>query len=263
MWGFVKDCAPAAPDPMLFARSLLFQVVFYLNTILWLVAIIPTLVMPRHAILRVAQAWGRVTLFLLRVIVGTKVEYRGRDRIPPGGLLVAAKHQSFADIHALLPTMPDPTFVLKRELTWIPLFGWFAIKAQMIPIDRSRGAAAVADMNRRAADEAARGRQILIYPEGTRRAPGAEPAYRQGVSHLYRNLDVPCVPVALNSGLFWPRRRFVIRPGTIVVEFLEPIAPGLDRLEFLRLLQDRIETASARLLAEATAAQRARERVLA
>lgn len=236
---------------MLALRSFLFQTVFYANTIVWLIVIVPTLAMPRKAIVRVAQAWGSVSLWLLRTIVGTRVEYRGRDRIPAGALLVAAKHQSFADIHALLPLFADPTFVLKRELTFIPLFGPLALKARMIAVDRKRGAAAIAGMNRQALAAKAAGRQILIYPEGTRRPPGAEPAYRQGVSHLYRTLEVPCLPVALNSGLYWPRRRAFIRPGTIVVEFLEPIPPGLDRTEFLARLEGAIEQASNRLLAEA------------
>jgi 1-acyl-sn-glycerol-3-phosphate acyltransferase len=236
---------------MIVARSLVFTVLFYLNTIVMLIAALPTFLMPRIAILRVAQAWARVSLVLLRVVVGTKVEFRGLDRIPEGGLLVASKHQSFADIHAILPKLSDPTFILKRELTWIPVWGWFTIKAGMIPVDRSRGSAAIADMNNRARAEVARGRQILIYPEGTRRPPGAEPAYKQGVAHLYRSLGVPCLPVALNSGLFWPRRRFVMRPGRIVVEFLEPIAPGLEREVFLQVLKERIESASNRLLTEA------------
>jgi 1-acyl-sn-glycerol-3-phosphate acyltransferase len=235
---------------MIVLRSLLFNVAFYLNTIVMLIAALPTFLMPRNAILRVAQAWARVSLVLLRVIVGTKVEYRGLHRIPAGGLLVASKHQSFADIHALLPRLSDPTFILKRELTWIPIWGWFTIKAGMIPVDRSRGSSALADMNKRARDEVARGRQILIYPEGTRRAPGAEPSYRQGVAHLYRSLGVPCLPVALNSGLFWPRRRFVLRPGTIIVEFLDPIPPGLDRDGFMADLEGRIEAASTRLIEE-------------
>ena len=236
---------------MIVARSLVFTILFYLNTIVMLIAALPTFLMPRIAILRVAQAWARVSLVLLRVVVGTKVEFRGLDRIPEGGLLVASKHQSFADIHAILPKLADPTFILKRELTWIPVWGWFTIKAGMIPVDRSRGSAAIADMNNRARAEVARGRQILIYPEGTRRPPGAEPAYKQGVAHLYRSLGVPCLPVALNSGLFWPRRRFVMRPGRIVVEFLEPIAPGLEREVFLQVLKERIESASNRLLTEA------------
>jgi 1-acyl-sn-glycerol-3-phosphate acyltransferase len=239
---------------MILVRSLLFGVAFYLNTMLWLVAIIPTLVMPRMAIVRVAQEWGRFSLLLLRIIVGTRVEYRGLDRIPPGGLLVAAKHQSLADVLALLPTVRDPAFILKRELTFIPIWGWLAMKAGMISVDRSKGASAVADMNSRALQEVRRGRQILIYPEGTRRPPGAEPAYKQGVAHLYRSLNVPCLPVAVNSGVFWPRRRLFLTPGTIVVEFLEPIGPGLEREVFLQLLRERIETASTRLLAEARGA---------
>ena len=236
---------------MIIARSLLFSLVFYLNTIAMLIVALPTFLMPRIAILRVAQTWAKVSLFFLRVIVGTRVEYRGLDRIPQGGLLIASKHQSFADIHALLPKLSDPTFILKRELTWIPIWGWFTIKAGMIPVDRSRGSAAIADMNRRARDEVEGGRQILIYPEGTRRAPGAEPAYRQGVAHLYRSLNVPCVPVALNSGLFWPRRKLKLRPGTIIVEFLPAIPPGLEREEFMDLLRTSIERASNRLLDEA------------
>ncbi len=232
-------------------RSGLFNLLFYVNTILWLVAIVPTLLMPPRAILRVAQAWARVSLWLLRVTVGTVVEYRGLENLPRGGALVASKHQSFADIHVLLPRLPDPTFILKRELTLIPLFGAFALKAGMIPVDRKKGAGAVADMNRRAADAVRAGRQILIYPEGTRRSPGAEPAYKSGVAHLYRSLGVACVPVALNSGLFWPRRRFVLTRGTIIVEFLPPILPGLDRAAFLALLQERIEIATSRLVAEA------------
>lgn len=232
-------------------RSVLFNALFYLNTTAWLLAVIPTLVMPRIAIVRVAQAWCRTSLFLLRAIVGTRVEYRGLERIPAGGLLVASKHQSFADILALMPVLTDPTFILKRELTWIPFFGWYLMKAGMIPVDRSRGAGALADMNRLAASQVSAGRQVLIYPEGTRRAPGSAPAYKYGVAHLYRSLDVPCLPVALNSGLFWPRRSLALRPGTIVVDVLEPMPPGLERGAFLSSLEDRIEAASNALIREA------------
>ena len=231
-------------------RSLAFQLAFYLNTAVWLVAIIPTLAMPRRAILRVAQNWGRFSLVLLRAIVGTRVEYRGLHHVPPGGLLLAAKHQSLADVLALVGAVDDPCFILKRELTLVPLWGSFALKAGMISVDRSKGSGALADINRQAAAAVRNGQQILIYPEGTRRSPGAPPAYKQGVAHLYGALDIPCVPVAVNSGVFWPRRRFVMRPGTIVIEFLPPIPPGEPRDRFMSALQDRIETASARLLAE-------------
>jgi 1-acyl-sn-glycerol-3-phosphate acyltransferase len=239
---------------MLIARSLLFNVVFYANLVLWmLVVLVPVLLMPRKAILRVAQAWGRSSLWLLRVITGTRVEYRGLGRIPPGGLLVAAKHQSLWETFALLPLFDDPAFILKRELIWIPLFGWLAAKARMVPIDRGGGSSVLAEMNRRAREEVQNGRQILIFPEGTRRPAGAEPAYKFGVAHLYASLGVPCLPIALNSGLFWPRRRFVRRPGTVIVEILDPIPPGLPRDEFLARLKEVIETASDRLLAEGRA----------
>jgi 1-acyl-sn-glycerol-3-phosphate acyltransferase len=241
---------------MLVLRSLLFNAAFYLNLCLQLLYATVTLVMPRMAIVRVAQFWGVSSVWLMRVIVGTKAEFRGIERIPPGGIIVAAKHQSFWETFALLRFFDQPTYILKRELTWIPFFGWLLLKAGMIPVDRGAGGAAIAGMNRRAIRAVRQGRQILIFPEGTRRAPGAEPAYKAGVSHLYRTLEVPCLPVALNSGVFWPRRRFLRRPGTIVVEFLEPIPPGLERGEFLEVLTQRIETASRRLLEEAEAAER-------
>ena len=175
------------------------------------------------------QAWCRSSLWLTRRVAGIGVEFRGLERIPPGGLLVASKHQSFLETFALIAVLDDPAFILKRELMWIPFVGWFLAKIGMVPIDRGARSLALVEMNRRARAEAAKGRQILIFPEGTRRPPGAEPAYKYGVAHLYRSLGVPCVPVALNAGLFWPRRSFVRRPGTAVIEFGEPIPPGLDR----------------------------------
>jgi len=238
---------------MLAVRSLLFNAAFYANLILWMLVATPLLLAPRMALMRVAQAWGRSNLWLLRTIAGTRLELRGRERIPPGGLLVAAKHQSLWETFALATLFDDPAFVLKRELTWIPLFGWFLRKADMVSVDRRAGSNALRDMTRRARDEVARGRQLLIFPEGTRRPPGADPAYKYGIVHLYEKLGVPCLPVALNSGLFWPRRRFIRRAGTIVVEILEPIPPGLPRDEFFRAVTQQIEAASTRLLAEGQA----------
>jgi len=238
---------------MLLVRSLAFNVAFYANIVVWLVMIVPTFVMPRIALVRTAQAWARSSLWLLKVIVGTRVEFRGRERVPPGGLLVAAKHQSLWETFALMTAFDDPVFILKRELIWIPLFGWYLWKADMVPVNRKAGSLALVDMNRRAREKVRHGRQILIFPEGTRRPPGAEPAYKFGIAHLYTTLDVPCLPVALNSGLFWPRRRFIRRPGTIVVEFLEPLAPGLPRDRFFQELRSRLEEASQRLLIEGEA----------
>jgi 1-acyl-sn-glycerol-3-phosphate acyltransferase len=239
---------------MLIARSLLFNTVFYVHILVCMVAILPLLLGPRKTLIRAVQLWGRSNLWLLRTIVGIRVEFRGRENIRPGALLVAAKHQSVWETFGLLTVFDDPAFVLKRELMWLPLFGWLAWKSGMVPVNRGAGSSALTDMTQRARDEAADGRQILIFPEGTRRAPGAEPAYKFGIAHLYASLDLPCLPVALNSGLFWPRRRFIRRPGTILVEFLEPIAPGLQRKAFMEELQARIETAGDRLLTEGRAA---------
>ena len=231
-------------------RSVIFNVLFYLNLTVQIVAALPTLVMPRRAIIEVARFWARSNLWLLRVVCGTRVEFRGLDKIPAGPLLVAAKHQSLWETFALITVFRDPAYIMKRELMWIPFFGWYTWKAGMIAVDRGRGSQALAAMNVSARRELGRDRQIIIFPEGTRRAPGAEPRYKHGVAHLYASVDVPCLPVALNSGLFWPRRSFRRYPGTIRVEFLDPIPPRLDKDAFVERMQQEIESASARLLAE-------------
>jgi len=234
-------------------RSILYNLLFYLNLLALMMVALVTLVMPRWGILGMAKFWGRTSVWLLRVICGTKVEFRGLEKIGHGPLLVAAKHQSTWETFALLSLFDDFTFIIKRELTWIPLFGWFAIKGGMISVNRGAGQQALNDMAERARAEIHKGRQLVIFPEGTRRAPGAEPRYKFGVAKLYAEIGAPCIPIALNSGLFWPRRRFLRLPGTIVVEVLDPIPPGLGPDEFLRRLQDDIETATARLLAEGRA----------
>jgi len=231
-------------------RSVIFNALFYLNLLLHFIAAVPTLVLPRRAILKVATFWGRTNLWLLRVICDIKFEYRGVENITPGPLLVASKHQSLWETFALLPLFDDPAFILKRELLWIPFFGWYAWKAGMIPVNRGKRSQALADMTVCGLEELARGRQIVIFPEGTRRAPGAEPNYKYGIVHLYAETATTCLPIALNSGLFWPRRSFLRYPGTIMVEVLEPIAPGLDKKTFAEQLTQEIETATARLVAE-------------
>jgi 1-acyl-sn-glycerol-3-phosphate acyltransferase len=235
---------------LVIVRSVVFNIAFYLNLLAHFIAAIPTLVMPRRAILSVATFWGRTNLVLLRVICGIKVDYRGLQNIPPGPLLVASKHQSLWETFALLPLFHDPAFILKRELLWIPFFGWYAWKAGMIPVNRGKRAQALAEMTVRAREELGRDRQIVIFPEGTRRAPGAEPSYKYVIVHLYGEPGVSCLPIALNSGLFWPRRSFLRYPGRVVVEVLDPIAPGLGKPVFAEQLQQRIETATARLIAE-------------
>jgi 1-acyl-sn-glycerol-3-phosphate acyltransferase len=233
-----------------FVRSVLFNILFYLNLTAYLFAALPTLLLPRAAILAMVRSWARTNLWLLRAVCGINAEFRGLERIPQGPLLVASKHQSTWETFALVLLFTDPAFILKRELMWLPLFGWFAWKAEMIPVDRGARSQALAAIAARSQVELARNRQIVIFPEGTRRPPGAEPAYKFGVVHLYAQTGVSCLPVALNSGLLWPRRTFYRHPGTIVVECLAPIAPGLDKQVFADRLQHTIEDATARLIEE-------------
>jgi 1-acyl-sn-glycerol-3-phosphate acyltransferase len=231
-------------------RSIAFNALFYLNTLVWLILALPTFFMPYRAIIWIAQTWARINLVLLRVVAGIDYEIRGREKIPSGAIIVAAKHQSTWETFALLPLFDDPTFILKRELQWIPVFGWLTIKGRMVPVDRGAGSQALAAMAERARIELANGRQLIIFPEGTRRPAAAEPRYKYGVAHLYAAEGVPCLPIALNSGLFWRRRSIRLKPGTVIVEILDPIAPGLDKEVFFERLRSEIETATARLLAE-------------
>ena len=238
---------------LILVRSIAFNVLFYVNTIFWLLVGIPTFLMPYWGIVEVAKAWGRVNLVLLRWTVGIKVEIRGAEKIPKGGLIVAAKHQSAWETFVLVTLFDEPLYIVKRELMWIPFFGWLMAKGRMVPVDRSAGSHALIDMTERARIERGRGRQLIIFPEGTRRPAGAEPRYKYGVAHLYAAEGVPCVPIALNSGLFWPRRTILRHPGTVLVEVLDPIMPGLDKEVFFKRLQDAIEPATARLIAESQA----------
>ena len=238
---------------LILVRSIAFNLLFYVNTVFWLIAGLPTFFMPYWAIVEIAKAWGRVNLFLLRWVAGIKIEVRGAEKIPKGGLIIASKHQSAWETFALLPLFDIPLFIVKRELMWIPFFGWLMAKGRMVPVDRTAGSQALVRMTERARIEIGRGRQLIIFPEGTRRPAGAEPRYKYGVSHLYAAEGVPCVPIALNSGLFWPRRSTLRYPGTVLVEVLDPIMPGLDKDEFFKRLQSDIETATARLIAESQA----------
>ena len=235
------------------ARSLVFNVLFYVTTTMFVVIGSPLLFAPRRWAMWALAINSRFELWLLKLIVGTTLEVRGQEKLPRSACLVACKHQSAWETFALIPLFRDPALLMKRELFWIPFHGWFSHKFEMIPVDRDKGPAALRRMLREAKARIADGREIIIFPEGTRRAPGAPPVYKTGVILLYDALGVPCVPVALNSGLFWPRRSLPRRPGTIVVEFLDPIPPGLPKAEFLKRLTEAIETASNRLLAEAEA----------
>jgi 1-acyl-sn-glycerol-3-phosphate acyltransferase len=235
----------------LVARSALFNVLFYANMVVRMIVALPAIGLPHAYILGVLRGYARSSLALLRTFCAITVEWRGREKLPAGSYIVACKHQSLWETFALFALLPDPTYVLKRELMWLPLFGWLATKAGMIPIDRGARVKALADMTAAARRAIADGRQIVIFPEGTRRAPGAAPRYLPGVAHLYAETGLACVPVALNSGLFWPRRSLRRYPGKVLVEVLDPIPPGLDKRAFLTHLQTVLEGATARLLREA------------
>jgi len=232
----------------IFLRSLVYNVLFYLLLAFWVILGIPTYVMPRSGIITIAQCWARSSIWLMRVICNTKVEYRGVEKIPKGPLIVASKHQSMWETFALLQFFPEPLYILKRELRWIPLFGWYLIKTNMIGVVRGAGGRSLIEMARRAGEEVRRGRQLIIFPEGTRTAVDAPPRYKTGVAQVYVDCGVACLPVALNSGLFWPRRTFMRYPGTIVVEFLDLLPPGLTRHEFIAQVSTAIDAATNRLV---------------
>jgi 1-acyl-sn-glycerol-3-phosphate acyltransferase len=232
-------------------RSLAFALLFYVITAVFLVAGSWLLLAPRGWAMAGLKAHAITSCWLLRLIAGTRMEVRGHKNLPSGACLVVAKHQSAWDTFALIPLFSDPAIVLKDELKWIPLYGWFCVKFAHILVERDKAGTALKAMIRTAKDRVAAGRQVLIFPEGTRRAPGAAPDYKPGYVALYEALGVPCVPLALNSGLYWPRRSLHRHPGTIIVELLDPIPPGLSRKAFRAELESRLEAACDRLLIEA------------
>ena len=225
-------------------RSALFLLWFALITTILSLIFLPVLALPRGATVWLARVWARATFWGLKVFTGVDWEIRGRP--PQGAVLVASKHMSMWDTLALYLALDQPAIVLKRELLRIPFYGWFLAKAAAVPIDRSAGARALRKMSEAARAVLAQGRPILIFPEGTRKKPGAAPDYKPGVAGLYSQLGVDCVPVALNSGVYWTG--FLKRPGIIVLEFLEPIPPGMKRDAFMTVLESRIETATASIL---------------
>ena len=230
-------------------RALLFYLVFFGSGTLFLTLALPALLMPRRVTIRVGELWFVFVLAALRLVCGITHEVRGRENLPASPCIVAAKHQSAWDTIAFLTFLDDGSYVIKKELTRIPVYGWLLSKAGMVPVDRTAGAKALRHMVAAARTRLGEGRSIVIFPEGTRTAPGERRAYHPGVAALYGKLGVPVVPVALNSGLFWPRRSFTKRPGRIVVEILPAIAPGLPRAEFMERLETAIEATTARLCA--------------
>jgi 1-acyl-sn-glycerol-3-phosphate acyltransferase len=232
-------------------RSALYAAGFQLWTALMAVLYLPLLALPRRAMVLSARFWLKGVMALLRLTAGVTYEVRGRDTLPAGPVIVASKHQSAFETFAFHLLLDDPAYVLKRELTWIPFFGWYLAKTGVIAIDRSAGTKALKAMVKGGEQARAEGRPIVVFPEGTRTPPGSRHPYHSGVAMLYGGLGLPVVPVALNSGLFWGKRAFTKRPGRVTIEFLPAIPPGLDRRRFMAELESRIETASDRLVAEA------------
>jgi 1-acyl-sn-glycerol-3-phosphate acyltransferase len=234
-------------------RTAIFYVLFIGQTAIlaFIVGIIAIVWRRRTAVSwAIAQYWRNSNVFLLRWIVGIKTSVEGGEGIPPGPCIIAAKHQSDWDIFAILPYTDDkPAYIAKRELIDIPFFGWAAQSIDTISIDRKLGAEAIPAMLADAKEKVSRGCRIVIYPEGTRKAPLADPDYRQGIARLYDALGVPVIPVALNSGLFWGRNSLVCWPGTARAKFLPPIMPGLPAAEFMATLQAVIEAETTRLIA--------------
>lgn len=235
---------------MLLLRSLIFQIVYYSNLTFWMTLWLPGLVLGRKSVLELGRQWGRTSLFWLRVICNVKAEFRGMENIPKGPVIVACKHQSVWETFTLPMFFPDFSYILKRELVYMPLFGWYLVAAEQIAIDRSRGGKLLPQLVAKAKAIFAQDRQLFIFPEGTRRKAGAPPEYKFGVAHLYRDTKMTVVPVALNSGMCWARRALLIHPGTIIMEFLPPIAPGKPARAFFQELQDKMESATDRLIEE-------------
>lgn len=230
-------------------RSCVFNTLFLIWTAIVLIVCLP--IVTPGATIKAGRIWARVSLAMLWAICGLRHEIRGLAHLPAGPCMIAAKHQSAWDTLIFPLLVNGPGYIYKRELRRIPLFGWYLTRAGCIPIDRAGGPAALRRMIEHARRSLVQGRTIIIFPEGTRLAPGERGPYHPGVAALYGQLSVPVVPVAVNSGLYWGRRAFHKLPGRIILEFLPPIGPGLPRREFAATLEQRIEEASDRLLAEA------------
>ena len=228
-------------------RSLIYVALFYLWTAVIAIGCTPILLGPQRWTHAMFHFWGRGVTGML-VICGIRVEVRGQQFIPRGAALVAPKHQCMLDVFAQFTWLPKSAFVMKQELAWIPWFAWYAKKAGSITIDREGGSKTMRQVIREGTERFQRGCQVVTFPEGTRKAPGDAPDYKPGIAALYRELDVPVCPVATNAGEHWSAKGLKLTPGLVVYEYLEPIPPGLKRAEFMRLLQDRIETRSTALL---------------
>lgn len=238
---------------MIALRSFLFQILFYINTTMMMIVLSPIyFLMPRS--FAIPKAWAAISNWLMDKVAGATFEIEGLENLPRTAAIIAPKHQSAWDTFMLLPWIADPVYILKRELFWIPLFGWYMKKQRLIPVNREAKGRNMVDVMKRTSEELATGRQLIIYPEGTRRPPGAEPVYKHGIARLYRALKVPVVPIVMHPGLFWPKNALKRYPGHFKIRILPPIEPGLSQDEFLETLMATMERESDALLLETVAA---------
>jgi 1-acyl-sn-glycerol-3-phosphate acyltransferase len=229
--------------------SLIFVAQMYLAMLVIALIYLPYALYSRDGALAACHAYCRWVRFTARHLVGLRSEIRGEP--PQGEVVIAAKHQSFFDILIIFSAVPRGRFIMKKELKWAPILGWYALRIGCIPVDRGKRGAAIAQMMADVKAGNQRPGQLIIYPQGTRVAPGAYLPYKIGTSLLYAQLGQPCVPVATNVGVFWPKHGITRKPGLAVVEFLPAIAPGLANADFMARLETDIELASDRLMAEA------------
>lgn len=229
-------------------RSLIFMIVIYVWMLILGIVYLPYAIFTKQGALRACKTYARSTMWLARWMVGIRCEVRGT--VPTGEVVIGAKHQSFLDIIMIFDAIPHGKFIMKRELLWTPVIGMYARRLGCIPVNRGKKGAAVAKMVKDVAKEFAEPGQLVIYPQGTRVAPGVSKPYKVGTAILYSGLGFPCVPVATNAGVFWPRSGILRKPGLAIVDFLDPIEPGVERNAFLSRLENVIETRSDALMKE-------------
>ncbi len=235
---------------MTFLRSLIFNTLFFTYGTFFSIALLLTLPFPRRLLQRGLGLWMKITMATLKGVAGINMEYRGLHNLPSGAAIIVCKHQSAWETGIFLTILDDATYILKKQLLSIPFYGLLLRKSKMIAIDRDGGASSLKKLVAESLAALDDGRKVVIFPEGTRSAVGDKLPYHPGVAAVYKRATVPVIPVALNSGLFWPRRKFLKQPGCIVLEYLEPMPTGLDRKAFMAELENRIETASNRLINE-------------
>ncbi|WP_037316707.1 lysophospholipid acyltransferase family protein [Ruegeria halocynthiae] len=229
-------------------RSLIFMITIYVWMLILGIVFAPYALFTKRGALQACKTYARTTMWLARWMVGIRCEVRGN--VPVEEVVIGAKHQSFLDIIIIFNAIPHGKFIMKRELLWTPIIGLYARRLGCIPVDRGKKGAAVAKMVKDVAKEFTEPGQLVIYPQGTRVAPGVQKPYKVGTAVLYEGLGFPCVPVATNAGVFWPRTGVLRKPGLAIVDFLDPIEPGVARAAFLGQLEDVIETRSNALMKE-------------